>query len=242
MRKGSCSEGSLQLGLWMAFRLTLVVSFVACQCMCNEGALPLERLAWKVFQLYRLSQASQVQPLGYGAGILFSTLSTDQLQLPARLSAYVAAFRALRPHRLQSVHAMRLERTALLQHADFSACRQLSYHQQCLPCCTCRISDASAKAPYAFSGHHQGSSPTTFTAATATTAAGTGAAFNFVGTSSSMARRCQLSPSSHLVSSSLGLRQAARSRCSDRPAATEGTTACRAAAPELGCHRGLIVM
>ena len=106
MRKGSCSEGSLQLGLWMAFRLTLVVSFVACQCMCNEGALPLERLAWKVFQLYRLSQASQVQPLGYGAGILFSTLSTDQLQLPARLSAYVAAFRALRPHRLQSVRAM----------------------------------------------------------------------------------------------------------------------------------------
>jgi len=59
-----------------------------------------------VFQLYHLSQASQVQPLGYGASILFSTLSTDQLQLPARLSAYVAAFRALRPHRLQSVHAM----------------------------------------------------------------------------------------------------------------------------------------
>jgi len=30
------SEGSLQLRLWMAFRLTLVVSFVACPCMCNE--------------------------------------------------------------------------------------------------------------------------------------------------------------------------------------------------------------
>jgi len=56
--------------------------------------------------LYHLSQASQVQPLGYGASILFSTLSTDQLQLPARLSAYVAAFRALHPHRLQPVTAM----------------------------------------------------------------------------------------------------------------------------------------
>ena len=110
----------------------------------------------------------------------------------------------------------RLKRTAVLQQADFSACRRLRYHQQCLPCCTCRISDASAKAPYAFGGHHQGSSPTTFTTATATAAAGTGVAFSFVGTSSSMARRCQLSPSSHLVSSSLGLRQAAHSRCSDR--------------------------
>jgi len=37
---------------------------------------------------------------------LFSTLSTDQLQLPARLSAYVAAFSALHPHRLQPVTAM----------------------------------------------------------------------------------------------------------------------------------------
>ncbi len=52
------------------------------------------------------SQASQVQPLGYGASILFSKLSTDQLQLPARLSAYVAAFRALHRHRLQPVIAM----------------------------------------------------------------------------------------------------------------------------------------
>ncbi len=30
------SEVSLQLRLWMAFRLTLVVSFVACPCRCNE--------------------------------------------------------------------------------------------------------------------------------------------------------------------------------------------------------------
>ncbi len=30
------SEGSLQLRLWMAFRLILVVSFVACPFLCNE--------------------------------------------------------------------------------------------------------------------------------------------------------------------------------------------------------------
>jgi len=44
--------------------------------------------------------------LGYGANILFSTLNTDQLQLPARLSAYVIAFKALHPHRLQSATAL----------------------------------------------------------------------------------------------------------------------------------------
>ena len=78
----------------------------ALQAKVISRLLEPERLAWKVFQLYHLSQASQVQPLGYGASILFSTLSTDQLQLPARLSAYVAAFRALHPHRLQPVTAM----------------------------------------------------------------------------------------------------------------------------------------
>ena len=64
-----------------------------------------ERLTWKVFQLYHLSQASQVQPLGYGASSLFSTLKTSQLQLPARVSGYLAALRALHPHRLQRVTA-----------------------------------------------------------------------------------------------------------------------------------------
>ncbi len=73
----------------------------ALQAKAISRLLGPERLAWKVFQLYHLSQGSQVQPLGYGASILFSTLSTDQLQLPARLSAYVAAFRALHPHRLR---------------------------------------------------------------------------------------------------------------------------------------------
>jgi len=78
----------------------------ALQAKVISRLLEPERLAWKVFQVYHLSQASQVQPLGYGASILFSTLSTDQLPLPARLSAYVAAFRALHPHRLQPVTAM----------------------------------------------------------------------------------------------------------------------------------------
>ena len=87
----------------------------ALQAKVISRLLEPERLAWKLFQLYHLSQASQVQPLGYGASILFSTLSLDQLQLPARLSAYVTAFRALRPHRLQSVHAM-LPHDVLLSH------------------------------------------------------------------------------------------------------------------------------
>ncbi|DBA97741.1 TPA: hypothetical protein ACH3X3_012621 [Trebouxia sp. C0006] len=78
----------------------------ALQAKVISRLLEPERLAWKVFQLRHLSQASQVQPLGYGASIFFSTLSTDQSQLPARLSAYVAAFRALHPHRLQPVTAM----------------------------------------------------------------------------------------------------------------------------------------
>ena len=78
----------------------------ALQAKVVSRLLEPERLAWKVFQLYHLSQASQVQPLGYGAGILFSTLSTERLQLPARQAAYVTAFRALQPHRLQSVSAM----------------------------------------------------------------------------------------------------------------------------------------
>ncbi len=78
----------------------------ALQAKVTSRLLEPEGLVWKVFQLYHLSQGSQVQPLGYGASILFSTLSTDQLQLPARMSAYVAAFRALHPHRLQPVTAM----------------------------------------------------------------------------------------------------------------------------------------
>ena len=50
----------------------------ALQAKVISRLLEPERLAWKVFQLYHLSRASQVQPLGYGASILFST---DSLQL-----------------------------------------------------------------------------------------------------------------------------------------------------------------
>ena len=65
----------------------------ALQAKVISRLLEPERLPWKVLQLYHLSQAIQVQPWGYAASILFTTLSTDQLRLPARLSAYVAAFR-----------------------------------------------------------------------------------------------------------------------------------------------------
>ena len=183
----------------------------ALQAKVISRLLEPERLAWKVFQLYHLSQALSGSALG-----LWGQHPVQHAQYtPIATASPAVSLRdglqssSSSPPSVSPCHAAtgRLKRTAVLQQADFSAYRRLRYHQQCLPCCTCRISDTSAKAPYAFSGHHQGSSPTTFTAATATTAAGTGAAFNFVGTSSSMARRCQLSPSSHLVSSSLGLRR-----------------------------------
>ena len=53
----------------------------ALQAKVISRMLELGRMAWKVFQLHRLSRASQVQPLGYWASIPFSTLNTDQLQL-----------------------------------------------------------------------------------------------------------------------------------------------------------------
>ena len=113
-----CSQGSAHLpssGPGAAGELTsslgcglvhVPTQIQALQAKVISRLLEPERLAWKLFQLYHLSQASQVQPLGYGASILFSTLSTDQLQLPARLSAYAAAFRLPHPDRVQSVTAM----------------------------------------------------------------------------------------------------------------------------------------
>ena len=62
-----------------------------------------------VFQLHHLSSAPQAQQLAYGATILFSTLGTGCLQLPARQSGYVTAFRALHPHRLLPLHGMLAE-------------------------------------------------------------------------------------------------------------------------------------
>ena len=81
----------------------------ALQAKVISRLLEPERLAWKVFQLHHLSQASEVRLLGCGASILFSTLSTSKLQLPARLSSYVTAFRALQPHRLQAITVMQPE-------------------------------------------------------------------------------------------------------------------------------------
>ena len=74
----------------------------ALQAKVVSRLLEPERLAWKVFQLHHLSSAPQAQQLAYGATILFSTLSTGSLQLPARRSGYVTAFRALLP-----LHGMR---------------------------------------------------------------------------------------------------------------------------------------
>ena len=65
-----------------------------------------EQLAWKVFQTHHLGLAPQLQRLAYGASVIFSTVSTLSLQLPARLSGYVTAFKALQPHRLLPVSAL----------------------------------------------------------------------------------------------------------------------------------------
>ena len=78
----------------------------ALQAKVVSRLLEPERLAWKVFQLHHLGKAPQPRQLGYGAGILFSTLPTASLQLPPRLLGYVTAFRALQPHRLLPINAM----------------------------------------------------------------------------------------------------------------------------------------
>ena len=111
----------------------------ALQAKVISRLLEPERLAWKVFQLYHLSQASQVQPLSYGASILFSNLNR-----PVAIASRAVSLRgglqssSSSPSSIRHCHAAIgcLKRTALLQQADFSACRQLSYHQQCLPSCT----------------------------------------------------------------------------------------------------------
>ena len=69
----------------------------ALQAKVVSRLLEPERLPWKVFQLHQLGSAPCTQPLAYGLGILFSTLSTSSLQLPARLSGYVSAFRLCGP-------------------------------------------------------------------------------------------------------------------------------------------------
>ena len=81
----------------------------ALQAKVVSRLLELERLAWKVFQLHHLSSAPHTRALAYGATILFSTVSISCLQLPARLTWYVTAFKALQPHRLLKVDAMPAE-------------------------------------------------------------------------------------------------------------------------------------
>jgi hypothetical protein len=100
-----CSQGSSALKGGVGF-VHVPTQVQPLQAKVIARLLEPERLAWKVFQLNHLSQASQVQPLGYRASILFRVLNTDQLQLPAMLSAYVAAFRDLDPPRGLSVTAM----------------------------------------------------------------------------------------------------------------------------------------
>ena len=77
----------------------------ALQAKVVSRLLEPERLAWKVFQLHHLSSAPHTRALAYGATILFSTVSISCLQLPARLTWYVTAFKALQPHRLLKVDA-----------------------------------------------------------------------------------------------------------------------------------------
>ncbi|KAL0038488.1 hypothetical protein WJX77_008030 [Trebouxia sp. C0004] len=81
----------------------------ALQAKVVSRLLEPERLAWNVFQLHHLSDAPRTRALAYGATILFSTISIGCLQLPARLTGYVLAFRALRPHRLLKINAMPAE-------------------------------------------------------------------------------------------------------------------------------------
>ena len=81
----------------------------ALQAKVVSRLLEPERLAWKVFQLHHLSSAPHTRALAYGATILFSTVSISCLQLPARLTWYVTAFKALQPHRLLKVDAMPAE-------------------------------------------------------------------------------------------------------------------------------------
>ncbi|DBA99815.1 TPA: hypothetical protein ACH3X1_013717 [Trebouxia sp. C0004] len=81
----------------------------ALQAKVVSRLLEPERLAWKVFQLHHLSDAPCTRALAYRATILFNTISIGCLQLSARLTGYVLAFRALRPHRLLKINAMPAE-------------------------------------------------------------------------------------------------------------------------------------
>ena len=125
----------------------------ALQAKVISQLLEPKRLAWKVFQLYHLSQASQ--PLGMGQHLV-----QHAQHRPIAIAISAVSLRdglqgsSSSPPSTSHCHAAIgcLKRATLLQQADLSACCQLSYSQHCLP--SCCIPDSSAKAPYAFSGHH----------------------------------------------------------------------------------------
>ena len=123
----------------------------ALQAKVISRLLEPERLAWKVFQVYHLSQASQVQPLGpWGQHLVQHaqhrpvTIASSAVSLRGGLQGSSSS-----PPSTSHCHDAIgcLKRATLLQQADLSACCQ-----QCLP--SCCIPDSSAKAPYAFCGHH----------------------------------------------------------------------------------------
>ena len=101
-----CSQGSSLPSSKGGVGLVHVPTRVqASQAKVVSRLLEPERLAWKVFQLYHPSQASQVHAVK-GCAAFSDQHSVQhaqyscQLQWPARLSVYVAAFRALHPHLL----------------------------------------------------------------------------------------------------------------------------------------------
>ena len=62
-----------------------------------------------MFQRHHLSNAAHTHALAYRATILFSLVSISCLQLPAKLTGYVTAFKGLQFHRLLKINAMPAE-------------------------------------------------------------------------------------------------------------------------------------
>ena len=85
----------------------------SCPLRCRPSRPSLCPACWSLsaclgrcFQLHQLSSSQLAHQLQYGAAVMCSSLPISSLQLPARLAGYVAAFRALHPHRLQPADAM----------------------------------------------------------------------------------------------------------------------------------------
>lgn len=147
--------------------------------------------------------------------MLFRTLNTDHLQLPARLSAYVIAFKALHPHHLPSVTAV-LPSDILYEPLFFD--RQISQPATSSAATNSACPSAAfltpQQSPLMLSAGITKMAPlTAFTTASATPAADARVEFSFP-----LAWRAVVSSAStSKVSSSFGLRKVPHSRCSDRP-------------------------